>query len=87
MAHPSVEEVYEQVVRQLPGPQQLRLVARIVDELARNAATPEEPRGADWMSLRGIAPDLLGGVDAQEWVSRSRREADQRREPGGQVSP
>lgn len=27
-----------------------------------------------WLSLSGIAPNLLHGEDAQEWVSRMRRE-------------
>jgi len=30
--------------------------------------------------VRGIAPHLLAGEDAQAWVSRSRREADEHRE-------
>jgi hypothetical protein len=28
----------------------------------------------------GVAPNLLEGEDAQEWVSRTRREGDDRRE-------
>ena len=34
----------------------------------------------DWMALRGIAPNLMEGEDAQEWVTRTRREEDERRE-------
>lgn len=34
----------------------------------------------DWMSIRGTAPNLLDGEDAQEWVSRTRREGDEHRE-------
>ena len=44
------------------------------------AQRPEEGPTYDWMSVRGIAPDLLGGEDAQEWVSRTRREADEHRD-------
>ena len=35
----------------------------------------------DWMSVRGVAPDLLDGEDAQEWVSRSRSQSDEGRTP------
>jgi hypothetical protein len=79
----TAEEVYEQVVRDLPGPEQLRLVERIARGLsqgAENGAASTPAERYDWMSVRGIAPDLMQGEDAQEWVSRSRREADESRE-------
>ncbi|MCG3199144.1 MAG: hypothetical protein GHCLOJNM_03653 [bacterium] len=37
----------------------------------------ERPR---WKDLRGSAPYPLCGEDAQEWVTRTRRESDERRE-------
>lgn len=41
-------------------------------------ARPQEPR--KWRELRGRAPHPLAGEDAQAWVSRTRREADEGRQ-------
>lgn len=65
---------------QLPPADRLRLVERIVHDLASSSAEGEPHSRQDWMSLRGIAPNLLGGEDAQAWVSRNRREADENRQ-------
>jgi len=80
MALTTAGEVYEQVVKLLPAPERLRLIELIVHDLATQTAESEQPKRYDWMSVRGIAPNLLGGEDAQEWVSRTRREADEHRE-------
>jgi len=65
---------------QLPWTDRLRLVERIAHELAVPPVEGQDAPHADWMSLRGIAPNLLGGEDAQAWVSRTRRESDEQRE-------
>lgn len=80
MALTTAEEVYEQVVKALPAPERLRLVEKIVHDLATQPVAGEPAQRRSWMSIRGIAPNLLGGEDAQEWVSRTRREADEHRE-------
>jgi len=36
--------------------------------------------GNKWRDIRGLLPDPLEGEDAQEWVSRSRRESTEHRE-------
>ena len=64
---------------QLPRMDRLRLVERIVHELAEAPSDGKATVSPDWMSLQGIAPDLLGKEDAQAWVSRTRRESDEQR--------
>ncbi len=59
----------------LTADEQLRLAAYLV-ERARRAPRLVEYR---WQDLAGLAPDLLD-EDAQEWVSRNRREGSARRE-------
>jgi len=82
MSFTTVDELYEQAIKRLSTPEQLRLVERIARDLS--SALPEEQETRyDWMSVRGIAPGLLGGEDAQAWVSRSRHEADRRNEAAG----
>ena len=65
---------------QLPRTDKLRLVERIAHELAELPVEGQAAPCADWMSLRGIAPNLLEGEDAQAWVARTRRESDEQRE-------
>jgi len=77
MALATADEVYEQVVKALPEEERRRLAERLARELASEPPEAERP---DWMSIRGIAPDLLGGEDAQEWVTRTRQESDVMRE-------
>ena len=76
----TAEEIYERVVKPLPATERLRLVEKIVHDLSAPTAEGESPNRYEWMSLRGIAPNLLEGEDAQAWVSRTRREADEQRE-------
>lgn len=73
----TVDELYE-IARQLPVKDRLELVERIAHDLSTTVAPPEERYS--WLDIAGIAPDLLAGEDAQEWVSRSRRDADRRTE-------
>ena len=75
----TTEDLYNAVTA-LPVRDRLRLVERIVHDLAQ---PPVETR-PKWMDLEGAAADLLDGEDAQTWVSRTRRESDEGREdPGG----
>ena len=75
-----IEEIYEESVKALPITEWLQLMEMTVRDLKTQPAEGEQPERYDWMSVRGIAPTLLGGEDAQEWVSRTRREADENRE-------
>jgi hypothetical protein len=100
MATATIEEIYEQI-EELPVEQRLRLVERIVHDLAANSVefkangevprplSPEQvarlaksrtPGRRSWREIRGVAPNLLCGEDAQEWVSRTRREDTEHRE-------
>ena len=76
MAPDTAKDVYEQVVLALSEEEQDRLLALM--QVARRARDdePEITLGRSWLEIRGIAPSLLGGEGAQEWVSRGRREAD-----------
>src|SRR5262249_25097063 len=76
----TTEEIYEQIVKPLPAAERLRLIGKIVNDLSIQAIEGNLPELHNWMSLRGIAPNLLEGEDAQTWVSRTRRESDEDRE-------
>lgn len=76
MALTTAEEIYERIIKLLPSSEKQRLVEKIVHDLSKS----EPPKLHDWMSIRGIAPNLLCGTEAQEWVSQTRRESDKQRE-------
>jgi hypothetical protein len=77
----SIEQVYEQHVKPLEQAEQLRLVEKIVHELAGNG-DPVKParRYRFWREIRGSVQHAMCGEDAQAWVSRNRREDDECRE-------
>jgi hypothetical protein len=80
MANKTAEEVYEEVVRSLPPQERMRLVEKIAHELALQRSHAPTGRRDNWRELEGIAPDLLAGEDAQEWVTRTRQESDEDRD-------
>jgi len=65
--------------------EQLRLAAYLV-ERARGAYRSPAPR-RKWRDIRGLARHPMLGEDAQAWVSRTRREADEQRERARPASP
>lgn len=71
---------YEHVLRQsesLPLSEQLRLIAQLAERL-RSQHAPEAPRPR-WEDYAGSASCPLCGQDAQDWVTRTRQEADEAR--------
>jgi lysophospholipase L1-like esterase len=62
----------------LTADEQLSLAAQLI-ERAR-AVRPLSSRHRKWRDIRGLARPSLLGEDAQAWVSRTRREADEKRE-------
>jgi hypothetical protein len=62
---------------QLPAEERKQLAESILQDLA----TPSRsPRRRTWREIRGSIPHPLFGEDAQAWVTRSRREQDERRD-------
>lgn len=57
--------------------EQLQLIARLADR-ARGNYPASKPR-RQWREICGAAPYPLVGEDAQDWVSRTRRESDDHR--------
>jgi hypothetical protein len=57
--------------------EQLELMAYLIEQM-RNDKKSEQRY--DWRELEGILPYPALGEDAQEWISRTRREDDERRQ-------
>jgi hypothetical protein len=61
-------------VEKLSAEERLELVQKVAEGLkSKPQSTSEKPK---WADLRGMAPYPLMGEDAQQWVSRTRRESD-----------
>jgi hypothetical protein len=73
-------ETLERLIKQadsLTVDEQLRLATHLV-ERARESYRAVGP-SRKWRTLRGMVRHPLLGEDAQTWVSRTRREADEQR--------
>lgn len=74
----ALQELMEQADA-LPPDEQLQLAAYLVSKAS--AVLPEPPqRRRKWREIRGAAKYPMVGEDAQEWVSRTRREGTESRE-------
>ncbi len=76
MASSELEELIRRA-KMLAPDEQLLLIARLAEK-AREAYPGVVPR-RHWREIYGVAPYPLLGEDAQEWVSRARREGDDHR--------
>jgi hypothetical protein len=63
---------------QLPPGERRQLAETILRDL--DSAGAGTARRRSWREIRGSAPYPLCDTDAQDWVSRSRRESDEHRE-------
>jgi len=80
MATSKVTEIMKQA-EGLSTTEQLELIALLAESARASSQEISQPTvGRKWSEAMGIAPDLLNGEDAQAWVSRTRREADESRE-------
>ncbi|MDW8051566.1 MAG: hypothetical protein RMJ83_03690 [Armatimonadota bacterium] len=77
----TASEVYARYIRTLPIEERIRLIEQICRDLNAELAQAGAVRARDWRKLAGRLPYPALGEDAQQYISRARREADARREP------
>ncbi len=77
MISPSLEKILSEI-EQLTPEEQLTVMGHLVERVKKHITQAQPKR--KWSDLKGMAPYPLLGEDAQEWVSRTRREADEHRE-------
>jgi len=81
MASKTLDELVKEVDA-LSIDEQLRLAAYVVERARLRSAVPRRK----WSDLRGIVQGMESGEDVQEWVTRTRRESDERRDLGSKES-
>ncbi|AKG22479.1 hypothetical protein [Calothrix sp. 336/3] len=74
---PLLEKILSEI-EQLTPEEQLTVMGHLVERMKKNITKPQTKN--KWSDLKGMAPYPLTGEDAQEWVSRTRREGDEYRE-------
>jgi len=77
MSTKTLDNLMQQAVS-LTVDEQLLLASYLVDRV--RMAYPQSVARRKWREIRGRSQALLTGEDAQAWVSRTRREADEQRE-------
>lgn len=65
--------------KQLTLPDQLTLAARLIERARQDVTEVAPTERPSWASIEGLFPHPLAGEDAQEWVTRTRRESDEHR--------
>ena len=74
---PSLEKILSEI-EQLSPEEQLTVMGHLMERVKKHITQAQPKR--KWSDLKGMAPYPLLGEDAQEWVSRTRREGDEHRE-------
>jgi hypothetical protein len=75
MVKTNIEELYARHIQPLPREAQLRLLAKLAEDLA---ASDEEKPKRNIMELHGLGAEIWEGIDAQEYVNKLRAEWDHR---------
>lgn len=73
---PHLEAVLQSIT-QLSSREKLEVISYITEQL-KQQAEPEVQVRRSWRELRGVAPNILGGQDAQDWVNQQRDEWEDR---------
>ncbi len=72
---PLLEQILQEI-EQLSPDEQKKLSERLAERI-KSFETVSQPKRS-WQELRGIAPNILGGKDAQAWVNELRDEWEER---------
>ena len=72
----TIDTLYNDHIRTLSTAEQLKLLQKIAQEIAdRTPSEPTTPQRS-WSEAKGTLKGALNGEDAQEYISRTRKEAD-----------
>ncbi len=74
----NIETIYQQYIKPLPHDEQLKLLAKIVEELANGSGTKELTEKRSIMELHGLGAEIWEGIDAQKYVDELRNEWEHR---------
>ena len=74
----NIETIYQQYIKPLSHDEQLKLLAKMAEELANGRETKEPTKKRSIMELHGLGAEIWEGIDAQEYVNELRNEWEHR---------
>ncbi len=74
----NIETIYQQHIKPLSHDEQLKLLAKMAEELANGKQEKELPKKRSIMELHGLGAEIWEGIDAQEYVNELRNEWEHR---------
>ena len=74
----NIETIYQQHIKPLSHDEQLKLLAKIAEELANDKKENEQPKKRSLLELEGLGAEIWEGIDAQEYVNELRDEWEHR---------
>ncbi|MDQ3063687.1 MAG: hypothetical protein M3R14_12645 [Acidobacteriota bacterium] len=74
----NIETIYQQHIKPLSHDEQLKLLAKIAEELANDKKENEQPKKRSLLELEGLGAEIWEGIDAQEYVNELRNEWEHR---------
>ena len=76
--NPRLQQVLQDI-DQLSLEEQFEVLNHTTDQLKRQAVIPDKPK-RKWLDIAGTASYPLMGEDAQDWVTRTRRDSQEHRD-------
>lgn len=70
----NIEIIYQQHIKPLPQKEQIKLLAKMAEELANGKEEIEPPKKRSLMELEGLGKEIWEGIDAQKYVDELRDE-------------
>ncbi len=74
----NIERIYRQHIKPLPQKEQIKLLAKMAEELANDEGETESPKKRSIMELHGLGAEIWEGIDAQKYVDDLRDEWEHR---------
>ena len=74
----NIETIYQKHIKPLPQSEQIKLLAKIAQELANGKETKGSAKKRSIMELHGLGAEIWEGIDAQEYVNGLRNEWEHR---------
>jgi hypothetical protein len=76
---PQLQQVLSDIDRLSPT-DRIQVMNHVIESIKEYVPTEPVKSQRKWSDLKGMATSPLMGEDAQEWMSRTRREGDEHRE-------
>lgn len=74
----NIEIIYQQHIKPLSYDEQLKLLAKMAEELANDKKENEQLKKRSLLELEGLGAEIWKGIDAQEYVNELRNEWEHR---------